>query len=74
MATKAVQVQITESAKGTQMPLLAEMAMKQALTGPDSEEWMGVIVFEFKSIIAMGTYVVVYRPSEEHVIENRIER
>lgn len=51
---------------------LAEIPMRQAISGPDFEEWNNAMASEIKSIIQNDTWEIVDRPEKEHVIGSRI--
>ena len=51
---------------------LTEIPLKEAISGPDSTEWLDAMATEMKSIIKNETWILVDRPSQEKVIGSRM--
>lgn len=51
---------------------LAEIPPEEALSGPDREDWIKAMAYEWKSIIDNNTWDIVDRPREQKVIKSRV--
>jgi len=51
---------------------VAEISLREAMKGPNSNEWLNAIVDEMRSILRNDTWTMVSRPSCHKVIGNRI--
>ena len=63
---------VQEDLENVQYAGLAEIPIKEALTGPESNEWIESIREEFRSLVKNETWDIVNRPSDKNVIGCRI--
>lgn len=57
---------------GETVALITEIPMRQALSGPEADEWQDAMMSEIKSVLRNGTWELIDRPKNSACIGSRI--